>query len=247
MVSKLKDFIKDILHFSKRDRNGIIILLILIFIVILIQLLDIFKVNNSPSNFSEIENKINQFRDSILIERKNDSIKRLNSKNKTKNAYQKNDFKNKSGKKPFEKTIYINNYSNDNIILGLNSADSVDLRKIRGIGKVLSKRIVKYRNILGGFYSIDQLKEVYGIDSLLYEEIKTNFNIDTNLIEKININMINEEELSKHPYISRYEAKGIITYREYKNGRINNLKDLLQNNILTMDAYNRVYKYLSIN
>lgn len=95
--------------------------------------------------------------------------------------------------------------SKQKISVELNSADSIQLEKLSGIGKVLSVRICKYRNRLGGFYSVIQLKEVYGIKDSLYNFIiqKNNITADTLLIRKINIQTADFKTLIKHPYFNK--------------------------------------------
>jgi competence protein ComEA len=118
----------------------------------------------------------------------------------------------------------------------INSADTVALDKLPGIGKILAGRIIKYRNLLGGFYSAEQLKEVYGLKVETIKRIITKINIDTGSIVKMNLNTISENELLKHPYVGRYKAKAIIRYRNY-TGKINSSMELLKNDILTDNEY----------
>ncbi len=97
----------------------------------------------------------------------------------------------------------------------LNTADSATLVQIRGIGPVFASRILKYRNLLGGYHSITQLREIYGIDSLKFESIKENFSpCNLKLIQKININQADFKELLKHPYISYDFTKYIVNLRK---------------------------------
>ena len=71
-----------------------------------------------------------------------------------------------------------NEEQSKSLLLDLNEADSVDLVKVRGIGKVLSARIVKFRKAKGGYSSVEELQKVYGIDEQRYEEIKEHFFVD---------------------------------------------------------------------
>ncbi len=91
------------------------------------------------------------------------------------------------------------------IELELNSADSSNLETLKGIGKKLSKRIIKFRTRLGGFYTVEQLKEVYGISDSLYRFILSanKITVDTNLIQKINLNTADFKTMIKHPYFNK--------------------------------------------
>ena len=93
------------------------------------------------------------------------------------------------------------------ISIELNSADTTQLKKLKGIGSKFSARIVNYRNALGGFYDVSQLKEVYGISNELYANVKSQVFIDTTLIKKIRLDKLKLEEISKHPYIKYQQAK----------------------------------------
>lgn len=95
----------------------------------------------------------------------------------------------------------------------LNSADTFRLMSIRGIGPYWARRIWKHRERLGGFYSVEQLKEIKGFPDSLFPEVAPVIYADTGLIRKISINTATEEELNKHPYCWYGVAKSIVTYR----------------------------------
>ena len=99
------------------------------------------------------------------------------------------------------------------ILVELNSADSVTLLTLYGIGPSFAKRIIKYRNLLGGFYSKQQLLEVYGFDQGRLDKIDAFCEVSSAGIKKININSIKTEELKKHPYLDYYTAKAIVDQR----------------------------------
>ncbi len=130
-------------------------------------------------------------------------------------------------------------------IIEINKATESDFKKLPGIGFILSKRIIKYRNLLGGFYSINQLKEVYGIhDSTLFS-IKNRLKTDTIEIRKINLNKTTVTSLSQHPYISSYMAKSIINYKKYR-GKIESLTELKTNNIIPDSLYYKTIFYFTV-
>lgn len=102
-------------------------------------------------------------------------------------------------------------------IKDINKASAEELTQIRGIGAVLSKRIVKYRSRLKGFGDLDQLYEVYGLDSLVVQRIFKQFNILTPINRmKKKINIISLDELQAIPYLSYEEAKKIVGIRTKK-------------------------------
>lgn len=107
----------------------------------------------------------------------------------------------------------------------LNAADSTMLCKIPGIGPAFSRRIVAYRNLLGGFHRKEQLQEVYGMYVELYEKIIPYLEIQTDSIRKIPINSYSLDRLRSHPYINFYQAKAIVEIRK-KSGRLENTNQL---------------------
>ncbi|TFH36016.1 MAG: hypothetical protein E4G95_06220, partial [Bacteroidia bacterium] len=99
------------------------------------------------------------------------------------------------------------------VICEINSADSSRLVELKGIGPVLSGRIIKYRRLLGGFVSVSQLTEVYGIDSALVKSLSKYLAVDSSLVTRIDINSSGYGDLVRHPYISPEQANLIIRYR----------------------------------
>lgn len=129
-------------------------------------------------------------------------------------------------------------------LIDLNNCDSALLVTLPGIGPVLSVRIIKYRNLLGGFASVNQLKEVYGLPPETFEIIKGRLFADSSAIIGININTAGYKELSRLPYLEKYEITSILKYRELK-GRIEEMNDLTENKLLTVEKADRVRPYLN--
>lgn len=115
----------------------------------------------------------------------------------------------------------------------INSADTSTWKSLTGIGSVYARRIVSFKEKLGGFYSINQLYEVYGLDSILISKQKEYLEIDTSRIEHLNINRLNKKELAKHPYINYKLANSIENYRN-QHGKYESVKDLY--NLVLMDS-----------
>lgn len=149
--------------------------------------------------------------------------------------------KDSSGKK-IEKKYEKFDYSN--IIIDINTADTVELKKLKGIGSSYSKRIVKYRNALGGFAHIDQLLEVWGFSNDLLSSIKTNIVLENTTIRKININTTSIDELKKHPYIDFYVARSIVKYRE-SHGNYTQIEEIKKSDLVHDDLFNKLKPYLT--
>ncbi|MDP4221787.1 MAG: helix-hairpin-helix domain-containing protein [Bacteroidota bacterium] len=140
-------------------------------------------------------------------------------------------------------TIIIRNNKKQKTILEINSADSAELVKLPGIGPVLSSRIVKYRKLIGGFISTDQLREVYGLKEETFKLISGRIRADSSLIRKIKINRAGYGELIRHPYFKKDEVNGILKYRELQ-GLIKSINDLTKNNILSAETAKKIKEYL---
>lgn len=110
--------------------------------------------------------------------------------------------------------------------INLNTADSTELLKLPGIGKGYATRISKYRNRLGGFYSANQLYEVYGMDSDLVNQLKSRLSIREEDLQKLHINTISKEILGQHPYCTNKEAAILLNYR-FVHGPYKTKEDLL--------------------
>ncbi|MNK21781.1 Helix-hairpin-helix motif protein [compost metagenome] len=129
-------------------------------------------------------------------------------------------------------------------LIDINTCDTTALISLKGIGSILSKRILKYKDVLGGFYRIEQLKEVYGVTAETYDLIK-DYIVVANLdgIKKININKVDATSLAKHPYLSPKDAKLIVNYRD-QHGSYVNIEDLTKIGTLSDLAIAKIAPYL---
>jgi len=128
--------------------------------------------------------------------------------------------------------------------LELNLCDSAALERLPGIGPVLSARIIKYRNLLGGYADKRQLLEVYGLPPETFEKISSQVTADTTLLIKILINSSDYRELVRHPYLSPGEVSAILRYRD-KIGRIEGWQTITRNNLVTSDKAGLLRLYIS--
>lgn len=130
------------------------------------------------------------------------------------------------------------------VIFDINSADTVQLKAIKGIGSVLSTRILKYRNSLGGFISKHQFAEIYGLDEQVMQQLILMSNIEADFQpQKINVNLAEVQQLASHPYISKKVAQRIVAFRE-QHGPFNK-SDLLSGvKELDEEFKEKIYPYL---
>lgn len=127
--------------------------------------------------------------------------------------------------------------------IDLNQADSLQLQSVRGIGRVLSARIIKYREALGGFYSTDQLKEVYGIKDDVYKRTLKYFKLRNRLVKTISINQDSIKTLAKHPYLSFSVSRAIIKYR-LQHGDYQSIDELKKIYLINDSLFQKIAPYL---
>jgi DNA uptake protein ComE-like DNA-binding protein len=129
------------------------------------------------------------------------------------------------------------------VLIDLNTADSVGLLTLYGIGPSFAKRIIKYRNLLGGFYSKSQLLEVYGFDQERLVKIADYCEVGTTGLKKINVNKVRTDELKKHPYLDYYTAKAIVDQRVIL-GKFSTLQQIKEISLIHEELFAKIKNYL---
>jgi len=129
-------------------------------------------------------------------------------------------------------------------LVQLNTADSMELVSLPGIGPFYAKKILQYREKLGGFAEKGQLLEIFGIDDERFALISDRVDVDTNLIVKIDIKDASYEQLARNPYIGGYIARSIIRFRESRGEEKTDLATLLLCNIIKNDVYKILKFYI---
>jgi competence ComEA-like helix-hairpin-helix protein len=110
-------------------------------------------------------------------------------------------------------------------ILNLRTADTTELKLIRGIGSYRAKMIVRYREQLGGYVRVEQILEARGMDKVIADSILSHFYIDSVVVNKMPVNKMRPEVLQRHPYLNFEQAKAIYEYRR-KHIRIKSAEEL---------------------
>ena len=317
----MKKFLKDYFTFNKRDRNGILVLLSLIFILlILLTLMDIVftaKVydysdfdkivaelekaqkdsvnpeNDFPAPYEKTKNYTAEtkvpkvlfsFNPNNLPEAKwkalglsDKQIKILkNFEAKGGRFYKKQDLKKIYG---IQEKLYDRlepymeipakpvkdysekwtNYKKDSLskkveipnqpltlqTVEINSADTLKLKNLKGIGSAFAKRILSYREKLGGFISFNQLYEVWGMDSETVKILVPQLTLNPSMIRKIALNHCSVTELKKFPYLTYNIANNIVLYRD-RHGEYAKVRDICQAVLVNEELFRKIAPYLTL-
>jgi DNA uptake protein ComE-like DNA-binding protein len=220
--------IKNWFGFSRRERRATFILLIIIVMIIGVR----YLFPDSMIAIEDFSGTIPRDEKSVVYLRKDNlyKAKAFSSDSFTQTKFKKTSY---PGKSIPQKIVSID----------INHCDSATLVRLPGIGPVLSVRIVKYRRLLGGFASIEQLREVYGLKPETFEMIKGRIFADSTQVREININSATFKEMIRFPYFEKYEVTAILKFRELK-GKITGINDLTSNRLITAEKARKVRPYL---
>ena len=130
------------------------------------------------------------------------------------------------------------------VVIDINQATKEDLIKINGIGEGISMRILRFKESLGGFVSMNQMNDIWGLSPEVIDKLNTNFKVSGQSdIKKIDINKASIKELSQFPYFNYPIAKQIVTFRSM-NGDFKNVDDLTKIKGLSIEKANIIALYL---
>ena len=131
-----------------------------------------------------------------------------------------------------------------NLIVDLNTADTTLLMQITGIGRGFAKGIVHFRQQSGGFVTVDQLSEIYGMRKENLDRIRPFCKVNQELVKKIKVNIASVQRLKGHPYLSFYQSRAIYELRR-KKGKLKNINDLKVLSEFTPESLAKIEPYLS--
>jgi competence protein ComEA len=220
---------KAYLTFNYAERRGIMVLVMLILLVEGVNAFLPSLIKEESFDMSEFEKDIKKFEAALV--RPDTLVKTVyKEKHSPKREYPNYTYKKKAGP------------ARPPMIIEINTADSAKFVGLYGIGAVFADRILKYRGLLGGFFNVEQLKEVYGMDSIRYQQIEAYVEADTSKIIKIPVNEAEFKSLLHHPYLDYETVKSIVNYRrEY--GIIPN-QDTLRNVIGYDPMFEKIKPYM---
>ena len=107
----------------------------------------------------------------------------------------------------------------------INQASKEEWMSLPGIGEMRAQQLVNYREKLGGFLSVEQIREMHNFPDSVFQTIKPNLMIGTAGIRKLNLNEVSVADLDAHPYISKRQAELIVAFRE-QHGALSSPDDL---------------------
>ncbi|MEI6455541.1 MAG: helix-hairpin-helix domain-containing protein [bacterium] len=227
LIHKLRSGLKDYLSFSRSEQKGIFVLLIILLSLVLSNILFPASSDHPPVDFSSFEKEI------IAFERAWQKAKD-EEKQKKRNFFIAHDTAYPSVRKPrIDFTVEIN------------SADTFELQRLRGIGPSFARRIIGYRKRLGGFTRKEQLLEVFGMDSSRYSSILPNLTVIPDSVHRIDLNNVTFKDLLKHPYFPFEVTKAIMIYRQ-KNKKFRSTDELKGIEGVTDSVFRRMVPYLRV-
>ena len=196
---------KDLCYFSKGERNALLVLLCLIAImgIVLIQTAD----EDSPTPIPVPSTPVQA--DSLSATATDSLSKAPNRSPEQPTVAMRSAKRPQTWPRLPQRTTYRQTTEKFPVgtIVELNQADTLTLKKIPGIGSTFARRIVGYRELLGGFYTVEQLAEVYGIDEERYNSLSPWFKVDTTRIRPLPVNQLSYKELLRHPYLNASQVR----------------------------------------
>lgn len=125
----------------------------------------------------------------------------------------------------------------------MNSASEAEIISLPGIGPFFAKRIIAYRDLLGGFYRKEQLLEVYDLGLERYETFRSYFEVDPASVTKINLNESSYADFKRHPYIDYAVANSVVKMRD-QHGPFKSIDQLKDSELISRELFNKLKPYV---
>jgi competence ComEA-like helix-hairpin-helix protein len=233
---RISTIIKDYFSFKRKEQRGLFVLVTILTGLIIADVFISEVLPQKPVDFSEFAKEVAAFEMEIIFR---DSTEKLEKQKKGLNRYNGS----------FGGTTDSSNQNKfagkEIFIIELNTADTFDLQRLRGIGPSFAKRIVKYRERLGGYREKSQLLEIFGMDAEKYNEIKDHLTVNPDSIRKINLNAVTFKELLSHPYFPFEVTKNIMIYKK-EHKKFRDTEELLLIRNINDSIYRKIKPYVRI-
>lgn len=237
-----KRLLKDQLGFTKQEQTGILVLLALIAIVLCIPRLWQRFVPASIPMDSTFQAEVTAFQQQLAAA---DTVRprhRYYAHSQPRSThYQPRTFP-RTANYPLPTARFSQRKP---LVILINTADSAAWEALPGIGPTLAGRLVRFRNKLGGFYSIAQVAETYGLPDSTFKKIQASLRLDSSSLKKLNINEMDEKSLGQHPYVRYKLARLIVQYRSI-HGPFSHPGDLYNIPLVNDSIYRKLEKYISL-
>jgi competence ComEA-like helix-hairpin-helix protein len=231
---RLSDNIKDYLTFNRTEQRGIFVLVTIMFLLVIAGWMVPLVVSPKPPDMSEFELEVVAFENGIRVADSLDELERNHKFRKYTSDYKSGRRDSSFTWKPYPKEVFV---------VELNSADTFELQRLRGIGPAFARRIVKYRERLGGFSETSQLLEIWGMDTIKYNAIKEHLTVNPDSIHPVNLNTVTFKELLAHPYFPFVVTKAIMLYRK-DHKKFVNTGELKNIPVISDSAYRKMMIYV---
>lgn len=245
----MKKFIFEYFNFTRKERNGVLIITILILIFSVLPFLLPLFISHKQYSHAGFEKEIS----ALKIKQADSADERQGyfSRNYRRPAFhnahtpstpylrypESNDPKEEY--KPFERK------RSELKPFDINTADTSAFIALPGIGNKLANRIISFREKLGGFYKIEQVAETYGLQDSVFQKIKSKLLATNPVLKQLDINTAGPDELKQHPYIRYILANAIVQYRT-QHGNFNSVSDIKRIQIVTDEIFDKLAPYLTV-
>jgi len=231
--------------FSKTESNGFVVLIPVIFLTIISPYIyrNHLSGNNIMLDVTTMDSLTAVLDASLKMKQKENSYNYDNQKRyQAKSSTGYKDFK----KKKVEEKV-VKKYNKKKFEpFDINTADTIALKKVYGIGSVLSQRIIKYRDLLGGFTTKNQFNEVYGLEKEVIQRLDSMTFIDEVFTPKqLSINELKSYQLDDHPYLDKKIARAIDAYRR-QHGKFDSIESLYSLHLVDSADVNKIAPYLKL-
>ncbi len=192
------------LTYNRAEQRGILVMSLLLLGVIIFQGLIPAETLQKPPDFKTFSAEIRTFEAEWRRAADSDSVARLHrfrTYGRKYGTYHRDSSQGTFTPKPL-------------LVVDLNRADTFELQQLRGIGPSFARRIVNYRERLGGFHDVRQVLEVFGMDTSRYNAIEHNLKVTRDSIHPMDINTVTFKEMLRHPYFPFDITKNIMIYRQ---------------------------------
>lgn len=228
--------IRDYLSFNRTELRGVFVLFSILVGLILAHAFIPSEICRQPIDFTSFEKETKAFECAWQKAREEESQMKKNkylSKMQVPAFYQQDSLKHRKTESLITFTVEIN------------AADSFDLQRLRGIGPGFARRIIAYRQRLGGFLYKKQLLEVWGMDTIRYALIEKNIIVAMDSVKKVDLNQIAFKELLRHPYFSFELTKSIMQYRQ-KVRQFKTVEELRNIQGVNDSVFGRIFPYVRV-